>query len=41
MRSVNQELLSGADYLVPVPLHPARRWSRGFNQATALASAQH
>lgn len=37
MRSAGRELLSGADYVVPVPLHPTRRWSRGFNQAAALA----
>ena len=37
MRSAGDELLSDADYVVPVPLHPARRWSRGFNQAGALA----
>ena len=37
MRSAGHELLSGADCVVPVPLHPTRRWSRGFNQAAALA----
>jgi ComF family protein len=31
------ELLRGA--LVPVPLHPARRRKRGFNQAAVLAAA--
>jgi ComF family protein len=31
------ELWAGADYLVPVPLHPARRRDRGFNQAQLLA----
>ncbi len=32
-------VLEGADALVPVPLHPWRRWSRGFNQAELLARA--
>ena len=32
-------LLDGADCVVPVPLHRRRRRSRGFNQATELASA--
>jgi ComF family protein len=27
------------DVLVPVPLHPKRRWGRGFNQAALLARA--
>jgi len=30
-------LWAGADFLVPVPLHPARRRDRGFNQARLLA----
>ncbi len=30
-------LWSGADFLVPVPLHPARRRERGFNQSRLLA----
>lgn len=30
-------LWAGADLLVPVPLHPARRRDRGFNQARLLA----
>lgn len=30
-------LWDGADFLVPVPLHPARRRERGFNQARLLA----
>jgi ComF family protein len=37
MRSCGAELLSGADVLVPVPLHPRRERARGFNQADALA----
>ena len=31
------DVLPGADVCVPVPLHPLRRWSRGFNQASVLA----
>lgn len=27
------------DLVVPVPLHPARRWRRGFNQSELLAEA--
>jgi ComF family protein len=30
-------VLDGADIVVPVPLHPSRRRSRGFNQALDLA----
>ena len=30
------DVLHGADCAVPVPLHPLRRWHRGFNQAAAL-----
>jgi ComF family protein len=30
-------MLSGADALVPVPLHPSRRRERGFNQAADIA----
>jgi ComF family protein len=33
------ELVSGADLLVPVPLHPKRIKHRGFNQALLLAQA--
>lgn len=33
------EVLSGADALVPVPLHPWRAFTRGFNQADDLARA--
>lgn len=29
----------GADLLVPVPLHPVREYSRGYNQAVLLAQA--
>jgi ComF family protein len=32
-----RELLAAGDCLVPVPLHPLRQMSRGFNQAEVLA----
>jgi ComF family protein len=31
------KLWAGADFLVPVPLHPARKRERGFNQSRLLA----
>jgi len=37
MRHRCRAVLDGADALVPVPLHPSRRRSRGFNQASDLA----
>ena len=37
MRQSGQHVLEGADAVVPVPLHAARRRERGFNQADALA----
>ena len=33
------DLLAGVDVAVPVPLHRAREWQRGFNQADDLARA--
>jgi ComF family protein len=33
------DVLEGADALVPVPLHPWRAWTRGFNQAEDVARA--
>jgi ComF family protein len=36
MRDAGHEILSGADAVVPVPLHRAREWTRGFNQAREL-----
>jgi ComF family protein len=38
MREAGAEVLDGADAVVPVPLHPARERTRGFNQARALAA---
>lgn len=37
MREAGGPLLGSADLVVPVPLHPRRRWTRGFNQARDLA----
>jgi ComF family protein len=39
MRSAGADVLRGADAVVPVPLHPRRERSRGFNQADDLARA--
>jgi ComF family protein len=38
MREAGADVLSGADCVVPVPLHPWRRFKRGFNQAADLAA---
>lgn len=38
MKRDGGEILDGADVAVPVPLHRARRVSRGFNQAALLAN---
>jgi ComF family protein len=37
MRARGSDVLATADVVVPVPLHPARRRERGFNQAEDLA----
>jgi len=37
MLTAGGELLSDAHFIVPVPLHPRRQRSRGFNQAAVLA----
>ena len=37
MRAQGADALSGADVLVPVPLHRSRRRARGFNQTEELA----
>src|SRR5262245_12261457 len=39
MARAGEELLAGADALVPVPLHWRRLWARRFNQSAALANA--
>lgn len=38
VRGVTDDWLQDADVAVPVPLHPLRRWRRGFNQAHDLAA---
>jgi ComF family protein len=37
MKTRGVDILSDADVVVPVPLHPSRRRERGFNQADDLA----
>ena len=37
MKMRGSDTLAGADFVVPVPLHPSRRRERGFNQAEDLA----
>lgn len=37
MRERGAQVIAGADAAIPVPLHPARRRERGFNQAADLA----
>jgi ComF family protein len=37
MAAAGTEVLKGADYAVPVPLHAIRRHQRGFNQAEEIA----
>jgi ComF family protein len=39
MRAAGAGMLSCADAVVPVPLHPRRAWDRGYNQADDLARA--
>lgn len=29
----------GYDYIIPVPLHPLKRWVRGYNQAEIISRA--
>ena len=38
LRDAGRDVLSDADCVVPVPLHPWRRLTRGFNQAADLAA---
>lgn len=37
LRRTAADVLERADAVVPVPLHPWRRWTRGFNQAFLVA----
>ena len=37
MTQAGRDILSGADMLVPIPLHRLRLWRRRFNQAALLA----
>jgi len=37
MAETGAEVLAGADFVVPVPLHLFRQYGRGFNQASELA----
>lgn len=39
LRQAHGELLSGADMMMPVPLHPKKERRRGFNQAILLCRA--
>ena len=32
-----RSLCEDVDYIVPVPVHPLRRWKRGYNQAEVIA----
>ena len=41
MREAGRDLIGQASCAVPVPLHPWRRFRRGFNQAADLASSLH
>ena len=41
MRRAGAELLDGADFVVPVPLHWTRLFARRYNQAGLLAHAIH
>lgn len=38
MRERGSAVLTDADCVIPVPLHPGRRRARGFNQAAELAA---
>jgi ComF family protein len=41
MQRAGSEILAGADFLVPVPLHWTRLFQRRYNQAALLAHAVH
>lgn len=36
-RLAGSEAFTGVDTVIPVPLHPWRRWRRGYNQAEVIA----
>ncbi|PKO99516.1 MAG: hypothetical protein CVU13_05415 [Bacteroidetes bacterium HGW-Bacteroidetes-8] len=36
-RMADSQAFTGVDLIVPVPLHPIKRWMRGFNQASVIA----
>ncbi len=38
LRAAGAELIARAEAVVPVPLHPWRQWTRGYNQAERLAA---
>jgi ComF family protein len=38
-RMAESHAFSQIDLIVPVPLHPIKRWMRGFNQASVIAKA--
>lgn len=38
-RLASSRQFAAIDAVVPVPLHPLRRWKRGYNQAEVIASA--
>jgi len=38
-RLLESGLYNDIDMIVPVPLHPLKRWKRGYNQATIIAEA--
>ena len=38
LRAAGADVLEGASCVIPVPLHPWRRFRRGFNQAALLAA---
>ena len=38
-RLKESECFSSVDVIIPVPLHPFKRWKRGYNQANVIAKA--
>ena len=39
LERAGRDLITDADVIVPVPLHPVRLWTRRFNQSALLAQA--